>query len=166
MTHVAGLGDRPGWSLGEVAMKTRQRRQKQEEKIDLELRIDETPVVRFEADILAAQDFDRIYRSRPRSPERDLMLAILEEALNDYQRCWKARDKKARQRFADARAWILNTDSEWIFAFTNCCEVLGIEPYYLRQGVLRWKQGKRARLLSARAIQHQTHQPKRLRQAA
>ena len=147
-------------------MKTRQRKQKQREKGDLELRLDEMPVVRFEADILAAQDFDRIYRSRPRSPERDLMLAILEEALNDYQRCFSARDKKGRNRFTDARAWILNTDSEWIFSFINCCEVLGIEPDYLRQGVLRWKQGKRARLLSARAIQHQKHQPKRLRQAA
>ena len=147
-------------------MKTRQRRQKQEEKIDLELRIDETPVVRFEADILAAQDFDRIYRSRPRSPERDLMLAILEEALNDYQGCWKARDNKARKRFADARAWIMNTDSEWIFSFINCCEVLGIQPDCLRRGLLRWKQGKRPGPLSARAIQHQKHQPKRFRQAA
>ena len=99
-------------------------------------------------------------------PKRDLMLAILEEALNDYQRCFSARDKKGRNRFTDARAWILNTDSEWIFSFINCCEVLGIEPDYLRQGLLRWKQGKRERLLSARAIQHQKHQPKRLHQAA
>jgi hypothetical protein len=98
--------------------------------------------------------------------ERDLMLAILEEALNDYQRCFGARDKKGRNRFTDARAWIVNTDSEWIFSFINCCEVLGIEPDYLRQGLLRWKQGKRARLLSAPAIQHQKHQPQRLRQAA
>jgi hypothetical protein len=147
-------------------MKTRQRKQKQEEKVELGLSFDEMPVVLFEADILAAQDFDRIYRSWPRSPERDLMLAILEEALNDYQRCWKARDEKGRKRFADAQSWILNMDSEWIFSFINCCEVVGIEPDYLRQEVLRWKQGKRARLLSARAIQHQKHQPKRLRQAA
>ena len=147
-------------------MKTRQRKQKQEEKVDLGLRIDDMPVVRLEADILAAQDFDRIYRSRPRSPERDLMLAILEEALNDYQRCWKARDEKGRKRFTAAQSWLLSMDSEWIFSFINCCEVLGIEPDYFRQGVLRWKQRKRARLLSARAIQHQKHQPKRLRQAA
>jgi hypothetical protein len=147
-------------------MKSQQRKQKQEKKVDLGLRIDGTPAVRFEADILAAQDFDRIYRSRPRSPERDLMLAILEEALNDYQRCCKARDRKARQRFADARAWILNTDPEWIFSFTNCCEVLGIQPDCLRRGLLRWKQGKRPGPLSARAIQHQKHQPKRFRQAA
>ena len=146
-------------------MKTRQRKQKQREKGDLERRLDEMPVVRFEADILAAQDFDRIYRSRPRSPERDLMLAILEEALNDYQRCFSAPDKKGRNCFTDARAWILNTDSEWIFSFINCCEVLGIEPDYLRQGLLRWKHGKRARLLSISATPR-TNSKRHLRHAA
>ena len=127
-------------------MKTQQRKQKKEAKGELGLHFDETPVVHFEADILAAQDFDRIYRIRPRSPERDLMLAILEEAVNDYQRSWKARDRRARKRFADARAWIMNTDSEWIFSFTNCCEALGVQPDYLRQGLMLWRQTKRPRL--------------------
>jgi hypothetical protein len=67
------------------------------------------------------------------------------------------------KRFAEAEAWILETDSEWIFSFINCCEVLGIDPDYLRRGLLPWKQGKHARLWSAR---NQKHQPKRLRQAA
>jgi hypothetical protein len=148
-------------------MKTRQRKQKQEEKINLGLCIDETPVVRFEADILAAQDFDRIYRSRPRSPERDLMLAILEEALNDYQRCFRAHDHKARKRFADARAWVMNTDSEWIFSFINCCEVLGIEPDYLRQGLRLWRQAKRPRFASVPVTSRDKNLHKKLlRQAA
>jgi hypothetical protein len=155
-----------GRLLGEGKMKTHQRKRVQEKNAELGLCFHDKPVVSFEADILAAEDFARIYRSRPLSPERELMVAVLEEALADYQRCRKARDKKARKRFADAQSWILNTDSEWIFSFINCCEVLGIEPDYLRQGLLRWKQGKHARLLSARAIQHQKHQPKRLRQAA
>jgi hypothetical protein len=147
-------------------MKTRQRKQKQEEKVDSGLRFDETPVVRFEADILAAQDFDRIYRSRPRSPERDLVLAILEEAVNDYQRCLSARDKKGRKRFADARAWIMNTDSEWIFSFTNCCEVLGVEPDCLRQGLLLWKKAKRPRFAGVAATYPDKNHKKLLRQAA
>jgi hypothetical protein len=161
-----GGGDPPLLIVGEVEMKTRQRKQKREEKIDLGLRFDETPVVRFEADILAAEDFDRIYRSRPRSPERELMVAILEEALADYQRCCKARDKKGMKRFADAQAWIVNTDSEWIFSFINCCEVLGIAPDYLRQGLLHWKQGKRARLASISATRRSNFSKRHLRHAA
>lgn len=147
-------------------MKTRHRKQKQEGKVQLGLRFDDGPLVRFEADILAAEDFARIYRSRPLSPERELMMAVLEGALADYQQSCSARDKKAMKRFADAQAWILESDSEWIFSFVNCCEALGIEPDYLRQGLLRWKQGKRTKLLKVGATQQQEHQPKRMRQAA
>jgi hypothetical protein len=147
-------------------MKTRHRKQKQERKVQLGLRFDDGPLVRFEADILAAEDFARTYRSRPLSPERELMVAVLEGALADYQRCWKARDKKGMKQFADAQAWIRESDSEWIFSFINCCEALGIDPDYLRQGLLHWNQGKRTKLLKVRAIQQQRHQPKRMRQAA
>jgi hypothetical protein len=147
-------------------MKTHRKKQEPEGKAELGLRFDDRPLVPFEVDILAAEDFARIYRSRPLSPERELMVAVLEEALADYQRCWKARDKKGMKRFADAQAWIVNTDSEWIFSFINCCGALGIEPGYLRQGLLRWKQGKRPRPLSARVIQHWKNQSKPFRQAA
>jgi len=147
-------------------MKTQQRKQKPKEKLYLELNFAEKPFVPFEVDILATEDFACSHRSRPLSPERELMVAVLEEALADYQRCWKARDKKGMERFADAQAWILESNSEWIFSFINCCEALGIEPDYLRQRLLRWNQTKRAKLLSAPAIPQQKHQPKRLRQAA
>lgn len=147
-------------------MKTRHRKQKQEGKVQLGLRFDDGPLVRFEADILAAEDFARLYRSRPLSPERELMVAVLEGALADYQRCCSARDKKGMKQFASAKAWILESDSEWIFSFINCCEALGIEPGYLRRGLLRSKQGKRARPSSATAMQRQRNQPKPLRRAA
>ena len=60
-------------------MKTQQKKQKG--NVDLKLRFDDKPVVPFEADILVAEDFVRIYRSRPLSPERELMVAVLEGAI-------------------------------------------------------------------------------------
>ena len=147
-------------------MKSRQRKLKPEKKINLELHFGEKPFVPFEVDILATEDFARIHRSRPLSPEHGLMVAVLEVALADYQRFWKARDKKSMERFADAQAWMLEWNAEWIFSFVNCCEALGIEPDYLRQGLLRRKQGKHTKLLKVRAIQQPKHQPKRMRQAA
>jgi hypothetical protein len=146
-------------------MKTQQRKQKPKEKLYLELNFAEKPLVRFEADILAAEDFACIHRSRSLSPERELMGAVLEEALADYQRCWKARDKKAMGRFDDAQAWILESDSEWIFSFVNCCEALGIEPDYLRQGLMRWKRAKLRRIEVASVARRQKP-PKRLFRAA
>jgi hypothetical protein len=147
-------------------MKTQPKKQKPKEKLDRELNFGEKPFVPFEVDILATEDFARIHRSRPLSPEHDLMAAVLEEALADYQRYWKARDKKGKKQFADAQAWILESDSDWIFSFVNCCGAIGIEPDYLRQGLIRSKQGKRTRPSSAAAIQRQKTQPRRLRQAA
>jgi hypothetical protein len=166
MDSSRGWATSPGCSLGELEMKTQPKKQKPKEKPDLEPNCGEKPFVPFEVDILAAEDFARIHRSRPLSPERELIVAILEEALADYQRCWKVRDKKAMERFADAQAWILESNSDWIFSFVNCCEALGIEPDYLRQGLLRWKQGRRTKLEKIRAIRQQKNQPKRMRQAA
>jgi hypothetical protein len=166
MTHSSqGWVTSPGFQE-KWEMKTHRKKQEPEGKAELGLCFCDRPLVPFEADILAAEDFARLYRSRPLSPERELMVAVLEEALADYQRCWKARDKKAMERFADAQAWILNADSEWIFSFINCCEVLRIDPDYLRRGLLRSKQGKHTRPSSAAAIQRQKTQPRRLRQAA
>ena len=156
----------PGCFLGEMKMKTHHRKPEQEGKVEPRLRFDDRPLVPFEADILAAEDFARIYRSCPLSPERELMAAVLEGALADYQQCCSTRDKKGMKQFADAKSWILESDSEWIFSFIHCCEALGIEPDYLRRGLLRSKQGKRVRPSSTRAIQRQKNQPKRLRQAA
>ena len=59
-------------------MKSRQRKLKPEKKINLELHFGEKPFVPFEADILATEDFVRVHRSRPLSPEHGLMVAILE----------------------------------------------------------------------------------------
>ena len=123
------------------------RRQRQKDEIEGETRVDEKLIRLFENNVRAPEDFIRVYRTRPFSPEHKLMAAVLEEALIDYQRCSNAHDNKETERFAEAHAWILETETEWIFSFVNCCEVLGIAPDYLRQGLLRWKHGKCARLL-------------------
>jgi hypothetical protein len=147
-------------------MRAEHRKQRQEDEIvEGETRVDEKLIRLFENDVLAPEDFIRVYRTRPFSPEHKLIAAVLEEALIDYQRCSNAHDNKERERFAEAQAWILETDTEWIFSFVNCCEVLGIAPDYLRQGLLRWKQGKHARLLSISATPR-TNSKRHLRHAA
>ena len=34
--------------------------------------------------------------------------------------------------------------SDWLFSFENICEVLGFDPQYVRQGLVRWKRKKLA----------------------
>jgi hypothetical protein len=53
-----------------------------------------------------------------------------------------AKDGKGRALFLEAEEWILDEDTDWLFSFANLCEMLGFEPSYLRDGLMRWKAEK------------------------
>lgn len=69
--------------------------------------------------------------------ERKLMLAVLEDAVLVAQKYALARDPERRRELADARAWIAERDKTWPFSFENICNVLGIDPEYVRYGLDR-----------------------------
>ena len=73
-------------------------------------------------------------------PEIRLMLMILEDALQCYQRYYAARHVLGQREFRDAKRWIFGPDEDWIFSFSHICAFIGIEPEYLREGLRRWKK--------------------------
>ena len=73
-------------------------------------------------------------------PEIRLMLMILEDALQCYQRYYAARHVLGQREFRDAKRWIFGPDEDWIFSFSHICAFIGIEPEYLRDGLRRWKK--------------------------
>jgi hypothetical protein len=100
--------------------------------------------------LLPSQYFDRIRRRASADGERRLMVAILEDAVDVYRKQAGARDRKRRQMFEDAEAWIESPDRSWIFSYENICDVLGIDAGYLRKGLRVWKQragGDRGRVV-------------------
>lgn len=90
---------------------------------------------------------DRLTKRDVREAEEALMLAILEDAIACFQKYALARGGKARALFQEAEDWILDESSDWLFSFENVCEVLGLNPKYVRQGLLQWK--KKAELKDA-----------------
>jgi hypothetical protein len=78
-----------------------------------------------------------------RDGEKRLMLAMLENATEDFQKYVLANDRRGKELFAAAEQWILETDSPSFFSFANICEHLQLDPAYLRQGLMRWKEAKR-----------------------
>jgi len=72
-------------------------------------------------------------------------LAILEDAINCFQENLMAESGKGKKLFNETEEWILEEDGDWIFSFRNVCEHLGLNPAYLRQGLLRWKLERRRR---------------------
>ena len=108
--------------------------------------MDERVASLFEPDTLvAAQYFGNLRRKTLLDPEKRLMLAILEDAINCYQDHLLSQHSRARRLFTEAEEWILDKGSDWIFSFRNICETLGFNPEYVRQGLLRWKEKKTAK---------------------
>jgi hypothetical protein len=101
---------------------------------------DEKVIGLFESDVLAAEEYRQLQRCHVRSSEQDLVAAVLEQGIADYRRYAFARDEKVRKSFFDAEEWISTDECDWIFSFTNCCEVLGINPVYLRRRLIRSKE--------------------------
>ena len=81
-----------------------------------------------------------------RDGEKALMLAILENAIEDFQKYVLATDKKGKGLFDAAEAWILETDSPSFFSFNNICDHLELDPDYIRKGFARLKEAKRSKL--------------------
>jgi hypothetical protein len=88
-----------------------------------------------------AEDYYESLRRREyQEPEKALLLAILEDAVGCYQKYCSAHDKTGTQRFRDAEHWIMEEKGDSFFSFVNVCELLGLDPRYLRQGLQQWKQ--------------------------
>jgi hypothetical protein len=83
---------------------------------------------------------ERLLKKKSREKEEALVLAILSDAIECYQKYLFAKDYKGRKLFQEAEAWILERNSDWLFSFDNVCELLCLQPDYIRQGLLCWKE--------------------------
>lgn len=87
---------------------------------------------------------EALSRRVARDGEKRLMLALLENAIEDYQKYVLATSNKGKRLFDTAEAWVLENDSPSFFSFNNVCEHLELNPDYIRKGFIRWKEAKRS----------------------
>lgn len=112
-------------------------------KDEVSLSVEEKVASLFQPDVLLADQYFGVFRKKSLlEPEKRLMLAVLEDAVYCFQNYIFARDKKGKDLFRKAEEWIMEEDSDWFFPFENSCEVLGLAPDYIRQGLSRWKEEK------------------------
>ena len=100
--------------------------------------------------ISGSAELERCYHNRwINEPERNLLLAVLEDAIRCYLG-YRDGDTSARNRllFADARDWINSPSRYSIFAFRNLCEIIGINPDGLRRELNRIRRGTSPRSVS------------------
>jgi hypothetical protein len=103
--------------------------------------VEERMAALFQPDTLLPAQFLETYRRKAHlEPETSLMLAVLEDAVACFQKYALARDERGLELFHEAEEWILQKDAEWLFSFDNICESLGMNPDYVRAGLVRWKR--------------------------
>ena len=75
--------------------------------------------------------------------EERLMLAVLQDAVECFQKHAMAEYLWERKLFQEAEDWILERNSDWLFSFKNICQALRLNPDYIRRGLLVWKEARR-----------------------
>src|SRR6266849_362800 len=97
----------------------------------------------FEPDtLLPIQYFEAMRRKHLLEGEKRLILSVLEDAVECFMKCIDASSTKGQRLFRDADEWIALEDKHWVFSFDNVCEMLDINPEYLRRGLKDWKERK------------------------
>jgi hypothetical protein len=93
----------------------------------------------FETDTLASERYQRLFRSSQIPPEKRLILAILDDAVQSFIATMRPRNPKELREFEAAQTWIMEANSDWIFSFESVCDQLGLDPDYLRGGLQKLK---------------------------
>ena len=97
----------------------------------------------FEPDtLLPIQYFEAMRRKHLLEGEKRLILSVLEDAVECFMKCIDASSSKGQRLFRDAEEWINLEDKKWVFSFDNVCEMLDVNPEYLRRGLREWKVRK------------------------
>jgi hypothetical protein len=86
----------------------------------------------FEPDSVLPDQFASKTGRAVMGPERTLMLAVLQDAVDCYQKYALARDARGTFEFQESRKWIESVDRDWPFSYENICDVLGIDPDAVR----------------------------------
>ena len=69
-------------------------------------------------------------------PERRLMQAVLEDAVQCYRSLGRRTDRRSRMLFKETKDWLASDDISWPFSCVNVCHVLDIDVGRLRREVM------------------------------
>lgn len=94
----------------------------------------------FQPDTLIGEDYAANFRRKiPLEAERTLLLAILEDGIRSFQENLFATSGKRRTIFDEANEWIFSDDDGWFCSFVSICNLLNLEPQYIRRGLRQWE---------------------------
>jgi hypothetical protein len=75
--------------------------------------------------------------SRQLEGEKRLMIAILKDPVECLDKYRGTRNSSGRSLYENALEWVQDKGTEWLFSFSNICDLLGFDPDYLREVLLK-----------------------------
>ena len=70
--------------------------------------------------------------------EQNLVFAVLQDAISCYQKHAFAPDRHGQRLYRETLEWLMSEERQ-PFTFEYICEVLNLNPEYLRKGLERWR---------------------------
>lgn len=90
----------------------------------------------FEGDVIAPEQYlENFTRTNNLEPEQELMLAILTDAVECILKYCEDPGAMRVKLFNEAQEWLFAQDERDPFSFLNVCEILNLDPNYLRRGI-------------------------------
>jgi hypothetical protein len=74
----------------------------------------------------------------PDTGERRLLIALLEDGVRCYQKYAFSGTRRGRRLFHEAEAWF-DATADAAVPFAYVCDVLGVEPDYVRNALRNWR---------------------------
>lgn len=90
--------------------------------------------------LVAAQPLVVQPRHREIKGEYVLADAVLREAIREYQKFARYQSRRGVKLFRDVDQWFSADDRESCFSFINICQILDLEPTYIRTGLKMWRE--------------------------
>jgi len=72
--------------------------------------------------------------------EQRLLFAVLQDAVACWFRYRDAQTRRGRRLFGETDAWFASSDTGWLYAFERICEMLDLDPDYIRRGLRDWQR--------------------------
>jgi hypothetical protein len=69
------------------------------------------------------------------SPQKAILCAVLEEALDCYQSQFAARSRAGRRHGSEAEAWLFSDQGDETFSFPSICAALNLDPEPIRRAL-------------------------------
>ncbi len=75
--------------------------------------------------------------SRQLEGEKRLMIAVLKDAVECLEKYRGTRNVAGQELYQNSLGWIEDKGTDWLFSFDNICGLLGFDPDYTRDFLLK-----------------------------